>query len=523
VTLLPPAALLTRLEGGYSNTTLLSSGARDLPPRQRTLRGALTWSYDLLTPEEQALFRRLSVFVGGCTLEAAEAVCVEPGNLEIDVLGGLASLIDKSLLRPVDQQDAEPRQRMLETVREYALDLLEESGEAADLRMRHAAYYLALAEEAEPKLTGPEQAAWLDRLEREHNNLRAALRRSRDGGKVKVGLRLAAALWRFWYMRGYLSEGRDWLESILAAAPLSAGSDKGARARALNGVGVLAYMQGDYRQATKSYEESLALRRELGDTRGVGASLYNLGNLARDQGDLARAAALLEESLTLYRGLGDTWLIAGALHGLGEVARYQGDLERAATLLQESLVLRRTLGNRQAIAISLDALSNVALARGEFEHAEMLYVESSALYEALRDAQGQAHALNNLAKVRRFQGNYRQAFLLYAKSLRLYRSLGKKLGMAWCLEGIAGVATVSGQKVQAARLFGAAAQLRDVINAPLLPNDRVAHDHDVTLVRAALGDALFATAHAAGAATLPEQAVDEALTIADDAIQKREE
>jgi len=513
VTLLPPAALLARLEGGYSSTTLLSGGARDLPARQRTLRGALTWSYDLLAPEEQALFRRLAAFVDGCTIEAAEAICAGPGNRAIDVLGGLASLIDKSLLRPLDQQDEEPRQRMLETVREYALDLLEESGEAAELRARHAAYYVALAEEAEPKLTGPEQAVWLDRLEREHNNLRAALRRSRDGGEVEVGLRLAAALWRFWWRRGHLSEGRGWLEGLLAVvSPDDRGVDRATHARALNGAGALAYVQDDHNRATPLLAHSLSLYRETGDEQSSAMVLNNLGNIAMDQGDYERAAKLFEESVTLKRTLKDTWGIATSLANLGQVAENQGAYQRAMTLFEESLALSRTLGDTYGVAASLQSMGNVALQQGDAERALALERESLALWEELDDKHWTAKALKGLGDVARSRGDPAQALALYKDSLTLLQRIGDRQAMAECVEGVAGVAATRARPMRAARLFGAAARLREAIGAPLSPGKRIAYDHDVAALAMTLGEVTLAAIWAEGRTISLDEAIVETLS-----------
>ncbi|MDP8924600.1 MAG: tetratricopeptide repeat protein, partial [Chloroflexota bacterium] len=287
VRLLPPRALLARLE---RRLPFLIAGPADLPARQRTLRGAIAWSYDLLDPEEQSLFRQLTVFAGGIGLDAAEAVCrvIVP---EVDVLEGLASLLDKSLLRTVEHPDDEPRYAMLDTIREYGLEQLEASGDLDDARRRHAAYYLALTEDAEARLTGPDQARWLDRLDLEHDNLRAALQwcTEHDTGS---GLRLAATLWRFWYVRAYFTEGRDWLARLL---PLPEARVRTAtRALALNGAGNLAYNQGDYAAAEACHQESLEIRRELGDRRGIAGSLNNLGLIARDRGDFAGATDLFE-------------------------------------------------------------------------------------------------------------------------------------------------------------------------------------------------------------------------------------
>ncbi|MFQ5794790.1 MAG: BTAD domain-containing putative transcriptional regulator [Candidatus Bipolaricaulia bacterium] len=274
IKLLSPQALLARLG---NRLKLLTGGARDLPACQQTLRDTIDWSYDLLNTGERTLFERLSVFVGGGTLEAAEAVCIGADNLELkmDILDGLASLVDKNLLRRKEQADGEPRFLILETIREYGLERLEASGESEAIRRTHADYYLALAEQAEPKLEGPDQRMWLDRLEVEHDNLRAALVWFEQNGEAEAELRLGGALWGFWHMRGYLSEGRRWLEGALAK-----GEDRdvsaSVRAKALHGAGVLTHEQGDYERATVLYEESLDLRRELGDKPGVAILLSNL-------------------------------------------------------------------------------------------------------------------------------------------------------------------------------------------------------------------------------------------------------
>ncbi len=353
VALLPPAALLARLDRGAHGHTplqLLTGGARDAPTRQRTLRAAIDWSYGLLTEDERTLLRRLAVFAGGCTLDAAEAVCPAAGLDEFtewdgDVLEGLASLVDKSLLR--SEQGAEPRFSMLETIRAYGLEQLAAVGETEASRRRHAAHYLVVAQRAEPALTGAEQGTWLARLEGEHDNLRAALQWSRDSGESALGLRLAGALWRFWYVRGHLSEGRAWLDGLLALTTSDKEPDVAAiRAKALTGAGVLANIQGDYDRATVLCEESLTLYRRLDDTRGAAVALSILGNLAMNQGAYARAVALSEESLALYRTLGDKRGMAVALNNLGVVLLHQGAYERSAALCEESLTLNRELDEK---------------------------------------------------------------------------------------------------------------------------------------------------------------------------------
>ena len=302
VKLLSPQALLARL-GRRLN--LLTGGARDLPARQQTLRSAIDWSYELLEPDEQAMFARLAVFVGGCTLEAVEAVCHPGVDRPLEVLDGLALLVDRSLLRQVEGTEGEPRFGMLETIREYAAERFEESGDAETWRQRHAGYYLALAEQAAPELLGPQQGTWLERLEREHDNLRAALGWALEHGGATLGLRLAVALGHFWAVRGHLSEGQAWLERALsrwseAPAP--------ARAGALSAAGHLAYIKGEYERAATLHEESLSVQRALGDQRGVALSLHNLGRVAHYSGDFERAAALYDESLAIRASIGGrTW------------------------------------------------------------------------------------------------------------------------------------------------------------------------------------------------------------------------
>jgi predicted ATPase len=371
VRLFPPPALLARLS---SRLTLLVGGPRDVPARQQTLRATLDWSYSLLTAAERTLFARLAVFVGGRTLEAIEAVCNPQGDL--DVLEGMESLVEKNLLRQEEGVGGEPRLVMLETIHEYARERLEASGEAEEVRRRHAEYFVALAEAAAPELTGPQQGAWLQRLEAEHDNLRAALAWSRQQAAWEVGLRLGGALWRFWFMHGHLSEGRRWLEAVLGgrgAAPAPA------RATALNGAGMLAYHQGDYGRATALYEEALALKRELGDKGGIAVLLNNLGEVAYAQGDYGRATVLYEESLALRRELSDKGGIALSLRNLGNVAYEQGDYGRARALHEESLALCREIGNKYNAAYCLEGLAAVVCAQGQPERGARLLGAAAAL------------------------------------------------------------------------------------------------------------------------------------------------
>ncbi len=531
VTLLPPHALLERLE---YRLPLLVGGACDLPERQQTLRAAIAWSYDLLHAGEQALFRRLGVFAGGVALAAVEAVCGVGGDLEGDALAWLTGLVDKSLLQRAEGPGGEPRVGMLETLREYARERLVAHGELEATERAHAAYYLALAERAEPELTGPGQAVWLARLEREHDNLRAALRWSREGGEVEVGLRLAGALWRFWYTRGHISEGRRWLEPLLDDRREAVST---VRARALNGAGNLAWVHGDYARARTAHEKSLTLRRALRDTQGIAMALGNLGLVAKATGDLqpirkivreayaaaervfrhfpdrllAQARRLLQESLALWRELGDTWGIALALSNLGLVIQNQGDDGLAEALYTESLALRQQRGDTAGIALSLDNLGNLAYMQGNLARAKTLHEESLTLKREVGDVGGAMASLMNLWLVTAAQGNAQSKIarvrVLIEENLTLINECGNTADIVNFVEELAEVVAKEGQPAKAARLLGTAAARRAATGAARLPRDQTSYDCTVITVRAALGEKAFATTWAAGAALSLEQAV----------------
>jgi predicted ATPase len=546
--LLAPQALLRRLG---SRLGLLTGGARDLPARQQTLRATLAWSYDLLEASERALFRRLAVFVGGCTLEAAAAVCHAPGHP--DVLEGLAALADKNLLRLEQQAEGEPRFGMLETIQEYAWERLEASGEANELRRRHAVYYLELAEAAHKGARAAERDVWFERLERELNNLRAALGWAQETGEAEIGLRLAGALWWVWNRLGYLSEGRTWAEGLLALQESRPGSSGATaiRANALRAAGRLAFRQGDYGRAAALFEQRLALHRELDDKWGVAESLDSLARWERHRGDFGRAVALLEESLILFRELEDTDNIGWVTMNLGNFAREQGDAGRAAALYEQSLALFRDVGDKNGIGWTLIGLGELARDRGDGRQATALLEESLALFRELREACGIGSALNALGLAARDQGDYERAVALLEESVVQFREIGERrlipevltnLGLVWhaqgdagraaallaeslalphtggpsmccvlqTLEGVAGVAGAQGQPERAARLFGATDGLRAALGVPVRPVDRRLYDRDVTPVRAALGDETFAAAWAAGRALPLDQARVEA-------------
>jgi predicted ATPase/DNA-binding CsgD family transcriptional regulator len=505
VKLLPPEALLARLE---HRLPLLTGGARDLPARQRTLRDTIRWSYDLLEEEERRLFRRLSVFVGGCTLRAVEAVGGTAGDGALEALDSAASLVDQNLLHRMEREDGEPRLAMLETVREYGLERLRESGEEEAVRRAHAGYYLALAEEAEPRLTTSEQVRWLDALEDENGNLGAALSWAQERGEAEMALRLCGALWRFWYVRGRSTEGRRWLEQALS---LSAEGAESLRARALNGAGHLAWSQGDHDRAKVLREESLALSRQAGEKREIADALNGLGFVIRRRGNYEAARDMHEEALALYKELDDRWGIARSIDLSGRAAAFQGDYASARPRLEEALKMFREVGDQEGIAESTAVMGMVALGRGDYSAARLRIEEARQILSSLGDRRGVGKMNTALGDVAFNQGDRDAAYSLYEDALKDLKDLEDKWWIAWCLEGMAGVAAAQKQPEQAARLFGAAAALREAIGAPRPPAFRGYHECNVAAVRERLDEEGFAAAWEEGRAMTTEQAIDYAL------------
>ena len=400
---LSPRQILERLSGRLD----LLRGGRDADPRQQTLRATIEWSYELLTPAEQRLFARLAVFRGGCTLEAAEEVA----EADLDTLG---SLVDKSLLRHLDE-----RFRMLETIREYAAERLAASGEAEGLRRRHAEHFLALAEAAYPNLRGSPKA-WLDRLEAEHDNLRAALDRLEAAGETQLGLRLAGALYRYWYMRGQLAEGRRRLEAALRADE----RPTAARARALNGAAVMAADGGELATGRLRAEEALALHRQLGDASGATYSIYMLGTIATEESDWARAQPLFEESLRAFRELGDEHYTLLATDALAWTYGELGDRERRRALHEEVLHRARAQSNEVVVALQLDQLAKFALNQGRAQDALGMLKESLRIYRDLDIRGGIAENLCHFADVLVAEGRAEMA----ARLLSRVEVLGEEVG-----------------------------------------------------------------------------------------------
>ena len=461
IKMLPPAALHSRLE---RRLPLLTGGGRDLPSRQQTMRDAISWSYDLLSPAEQKLFRRLGVFMGGFTLEVAEAVGGDSDD-ELDVLSGVMSLLDKSLLRQWEETEGQPRFGMLETVQEYARERLDASGEGRGVRHRHATFFVALAEQAESEFFGPQEIAWLDRCQPELDNFRAVMAWSTSGdGDPALGLRLGAALWWFWLRRVGVREGREKLERALARDQAVRPE---VRAKALAVAGEHATFQGDYAQSLAWLEESVAVYQSLEDPFGLARARFFLSDCRMDRGHAELAIPPLEEALASFRQLGATAWVGLTLSYLAMAASRMQDDERARTLADEALHFCRQAEFATGMAITFGRLGSQALKEGKYEEAEHFFREALALRLKLDDRYGMANQLTELAFV----------------------------------------AAASGEAERAARLDGAAAALRQVTGAKITEAHRAAYDRLIADVRETLGQEQFEAVWSASQPQTPEQAV----------------
>jgi predicted ATPase/DNA-binding SARP family transcriptional activator len=557
--------LASRLDDRFQ---LLVGGSRASRPRHQTLRNALDWSHDLLTEPERVLFRRLAIFAGGFTLEAAEAVCAfgaapgsplpDPGNNHgslgagsrepgAGVLDLLASLVDKSLVR----QEAGGRFRLLETIREYALERLREAAEDGGLAARHVAWSVALAEAAETGLHGPDQVAWLARLAAEMDNFRSAMEGCLNRPDGETAGRLAGALARFFHWRGYVTEGRGWLERSLSA---DGGLSPATRARLLLGAARLCHEQAEAESARRYAAESLALHREMDNSRGVAEALEQLGHILNLQGDHQRGTALFEECLTLSRSVGDPIGTASALNALGYMAWYNEEPERAATLCEESLRLHRELGHRWGIAYSLEFLGLARVAQGDLASATCVLEECLRIRRELEDRRGVAAALmqlgfaaqiggdavtaygyfaeslplwrevNNpdnagtvllgLANVHRMLGEYARSAAYSLESLALFRQIAMPWGIADSLEGLARTAQATGEFQTSLRLAGLAEATRAAGGVPIRDSQRRMYAQLQAAATATLGEAACAAAWAEGQCLSLDQAIAEGQEIA---------
>jgi len=451
---------------------LLTVSSRSAPARHQSLRAAIEWSYGLLVEPERVLFDRLSVFAGGWTLEAAEAIGSHAQPAEADnVLELLGRLVEKSLVVVEPGVDGSVRHRLLETLRQFALERLVERGELDEARARHARYYLTLAEQAAHEISGPEQGAWLERLDVERDNVRGVLEWSLEHADGEVALRIGVCLWRYWERRGDFSEGRAWLQRALERAASAAPE---LRSAGLHGAGHLAWRQRDLATSEGLHSEALGLCRARGDERGVARAFYGLARVAGSQGDYAAALAFAEDSLAIQRRLGNHNDVALVLNVMGEIARSRGDYAQAGAMNEESLALFRETGEVLGIQIEL----------------------------------------HNLGYVARRQADEARSARLFAESLELSRQFGIRMGIASCLGGLAGGAVCLGQHELAARLFGAAEALREAIAFPMEVIDRAELDRDVAALREELQPAALAAAWAEGRSMSVDQAIELGVAVA---------
>jgi predicted ATPase len=468
---LSPKAILDRLQ---NRLQLLTGGALDLPERQQTLRKTIDWSDDLLNEAERKLFRRLAAFAGGCTLEAAEAVCNTGRDLGIDLFEGLCSLVDKNLVQRMDRAEAEPRFSMLETIREYALERLTDSGEQTTVRRAHAAYCMVLAEEGNPELNAEKRSCWLALCDAEIDNFRIALDWLLLTQDTNWGMRLCAALFRFWDMREHLAEGRTRLEAFLR---LSGNNCSKERARLSHFVGALATTQGDYPTAEQFLTQGLSLYEELGDKPGIAVSLNALAVEARDRGDYPTAQSYSERSLACWRMLSDQLAIARCLHNLANVVKVRGDYPRAWSALVEAADIFNRLGDHTGRAWCINQQGDLARAQGNMTAARDLYESALAAFREAGDPWGTARSLTDLAYIDCEQGEHAAADGEFREAIQMFAHLRHGRGIARALEGSACVAVAQGNAERALKLAAAGVRLRESISTPLHQPEKSRLDH----------------------------------------------
>jgi predicted ATPase len=503
VALLKVEQIADRLDDAFR---LLTGSSRTALPRQQTLRATIDWSFNLLSGPERCLLRRLTVFAGGWTLEAAEAICADVQVSAAEILDLLAALVNKSLVMAEREAGQEARYRLLETIRQYGREKLSESGEAGTIRDQQLAFFLALAQRAEPEVQGADQKAWFERLESEHDNLRAALEWSLESGEkgAESGLQMACSLWWYWFMRGYSDEGGKWLQRSLSVSDSS--KNLVLRAKALSRLAWLSFAQ-------ERLEESLALSRSLGPAgrESLAATYWTLGAGYWYLADYAQARSFEEQGLQLYRELGHRWGICETLTWMGMALERLGDLRQATVILKESLALARQAGDPNEIAFSLWQLGNTTMAQGNFDQARKHLEESRALYKEIKQEQGFIWSVSSLGKAALQNGDYQQAISHFKEVLALYWERGRERLIAEGLEQLAKAATVDKQTEQAARLLGAAEVVREASNSAHFPYERADYEANLEMLRSQLDKEKLAACWAEGRAMTARQAVTCAL------------
>ncbi|MFL5759507.1 MAG: tetratricopeptide repeat protein [Thermomicrobiales bacterium] len=511
--LLTPTSMLSRIE---RRLPLLTGGARDLPVRQQTMRDAIAWTHDLLRPEERTLFHRLTVFAGGFSLSAAEAVCgdwpIDGKTGACDVLNGVESLVDKNLLRPVDstlQRSEEPRFAFLETIREYGIEQLAESGEQDEARQRHAMWALALAEQIDAVFIGPNQSLFLDQLDDELENMTDALRWAHEQQNAEICMGLANALWRYWYIRGYQRQGRDWLDRAQSIP----GADKVepiVRARTYNNRANFALDMSDFPAARDLYEQALAIRREIGDDGGAADCLNNLGILAACQGDFKRECALMSEAVSIYRTAQSPDKLSNGLCNYGATLNSNGKYEEAIARLNEAIEIQRVRGDHLGEAYSLLHLAEVARDTGNLPSAIAQFEQALAQMRRLGDKRGMGVVCSSLGRIAG-SSDPRRSAAYHGEALGYRWDIGDRRGIAEDLEGLAAIAVTKGRATRAAELIAIATAIRDEIGSPVAEPHRDALEQTLSAAREALGANAFAAAMSAGRLMSLERAVSEGM------------
>ena len=506
--------ILMRLNERFN---LLTGGFRSAFPRHQTLQAAIEWSYNLLSEKERTVFRRLAVFSGGWTLEAAEVICIGNGIESVEVLDVLSGLVNKSLV-VVEMVQGHSRYRRLQMIREYALAMMKKSDEMSIICFRHLNFFAEMVFEAERNLKGPEEAFWYERFDSELDNMRTALTWFEQLEYIEIRLRFAAGLWRYWKNRGKSSEGRSYIQHIMRGVPPGPSRQTAAYARALTAAGALAYYQADFSYSEQSREEALSIYRILEDKVGVGDCLIGLGNVAISQGHYEKARAFYEEVLGIRQELGDKWGIARLLGNLGLLAYFEMNYDEAHSLHMESLTLFRELRGDAGIAYELTNLGHVARHQGKLSIALAFYEESVSISKTLKDEWGLAYGILGMADVAFEQGDFSKAILYYKDCLTIFQKEVDYIGLAEAMESVAALLLMKNKPDFAARIYGNVEALRKRIHSPLPLSHQLAYQKYLSLLKQQLKSSKLEVTWAEGSTMISEEAVALALLCMDDSL-----
>lgn len=492
--LFSPAALLARLDRRLS---LLTGGLRDAPARQQTLEAAIDWSYQLLNETEKRLLAELGVFWGGWTLEAAEAICSD----DLEILNTLTALVNHSLVQPIHLESGEVRFVMLETIREFALARLRERAESVEMQARHAQYFLGLAVESESGLQGPDQVTWMQRINADNNNLRAAFAWSLSGqGEIERGLQAGAALWWFWWTNGQVSEGRRWLGDLILGASEKGLSHASAYGPSVLGSGILAFFAGDFAAALPQFEVARDLGAHLNDMITHGYAIFMIGTVLMLSNQGEEGQALLDQGAFILRQAGPsaTWHVGVTSLAQTLLSFERSDLDAAQQHADAGMAIFAELGQPYGIGLAFNYQGDVARLRGTYDLAAKRYQEALPLLYRAKARSEIPAVLHNFAHVLLAQENFSRAHILFAEALELHREIGNRMGMVECLLGLAFLAVKRGQPETAAILIGAAEGLLSALKAPLFAAEQAIYEQTIQIVRQVLSDTAWVEARQTG-------------------------